>query len=173
MGRLILISGPNGSGKSRFAEGLISRTAGPRWYIATMEPQTEEDRRRVERHRAQRAGLGFTTLELPLGVGEAAVEPSGVVLLEDVSNLLGNLMFQRGGDGEGAYEEICALCRRCALLVAVTISGLDAGDYEGETAGYIHALNALNGRLFRYAQAAAELENGVPRWRKGGPDAAD
>ncbi len=173
MGKLILISGPNGSGKSRFAEALVSRTAGPRYYIATMEPQTEENRRRVEKHRAQRAGLGFTTLELPWGVGEAAVDRQSVVLLEDVSNLLGNLMFRRGEDGEAAYGEIRALSRRCALLVAVTISGLNAGDYTGETAGYIHALNALNGRLFRYAQAAAELENGVPRWRRGGPDAAD
>lgn len=173
MGKLILVSGPNGSGKSRFAEALVSRTAGPRYYIATMEPQTEENRRRIERHRAQRAGLGFTTLELPWGVGDAAVGRSGVVLLEDVSNLLGNLMFRRGGDGEAAYGEICALSRRCALLVAVTISGLNVGDYAEETADYINGLNALNERLFQCAQAAAELENGVPRWRKGGPDAAD
>lgn len=173
MGKLILVSGPNESGKSRFAEELVSRTAGTRYYIATMKPQTEENRRRVEKHRAQRAGLGFATLELPWGVGDAAVDPSGVVLLEDVSNLLGNLMFERGGDEENAYRQIRVLARRCALLVAVTISGLNDGDYAGETAAYISGLNALNERLFQCAAAAVELDNGIPRWRKGGPDAAD
>lgn len=51
MGKIILISGPNGSGKSRFAEGLAEKFPGRRYYIATMKPQTEDNLRRIQRHR--------------------------------------------------------------------------------------------------------------------------
>ena len=34
MGTLIMISGANGSGKSRYAERIVARTTGERYYIA-------------------------------------------------------------------------------------------------------------------------------------------
>ena len=80
---LVLISGPNSSGKSLFAEGLVSRAGSERFYIATMVPRTEDNRRRIEKHRAQRQGLNFTTLELPYEVGSAPVTPGSAVLLLD------------------------------------------------------------------------------------------
>lgn len=169
MGKLILISGPNGSGKSRFAEQLIAQTRGKRYYIATMRLETEDNLCRIEKHRRQRADLGFTTLELSCRVGDAPVGVDSFVLLEDVSNLLGNAMFQCGADENEVYHDILALSQRCAVLTAVTISGLNARDYEGETADYIAALNRLNSRLFQCAAAAAELTEGIPRWQKGGP----
>ena len=167
MGQLVLISGSNGSGKSRYAEKLISRTAGERYYLATMKPQTEENRLRIEKHRRQREGLGFSTFELPWGLEEAAVSPEGVVLLEDVSNLLGNILFERGGSREEALSEILALRDRCCLLVAVTISGLREKGYEGETASYIHGLNHLNQRLSELAEGVVTMREGQPVWEKG------
>ena len=164
---LVLISGPNSSGKSLFAEGLISRTGGDRFYIATMVPQTEDNRRRIEKHRAQRQGLHFTTLELPYGVGSAPVTPGSAVLLEDVSNLMANAFFDRGRGPEDVLRDILALSRRCSLLVAVTISGLSADGYDGETADYIAALTSLNQALLREADLAAEMRDGNPDYRKG------
>ena len=113
MGTLIMISGANGSGKSRYAERIVARTAGERYYIATMRPCSEENLQRIEKHREQRKDLQFTTLECPYQVGAAAVERDGVVLLEDVSNLLANAMFERGGDEASVYADIEALCSRC------------------------------------------------------------
>lgn len=137
MGTLIMISGANGSGKSRYAERIVARTTGERYYIATMRPCSEENLQRIEKHREQRKDLQFTTLECPYQVGAAAVERDGVVLLEDVSNLLANAMFERGGDEASVYADIEALCSRCRLLVAVTITGLRADGYDGET-GSLH-----------------------------------
>ena len=97
MGKLILISGANGSGKSRYAELLLSRTTGERYYIATMQPQTPENHQRIAKHRLQRQGLAFHTLELPCGLQNARLPQAAVVLLEDVSNLLGNLLFEHNG----------------------------------------------------------------------------
>ena len=88
MAVLVLISGSNNSGKSVYAEQLIARTSGSRYYIATMRPCTEDNHRRIEKHRAQRKGLGFETLECPCQIGDAPISADGVVLLEDVSNLL-------------------------------------------------------------------------------------
>lgn len=167
MGEIILVSGPNGSGKSRFAEGLIQKTQGERFYLATMIPQTEENRLRIEKHRRQRQGLGFTTWEIPCRIEAAAVPADAVVLLEDVSNLLANLIFRCGEDERQAYHRICDLADRCRRLIAVTISGLCPNAYEGETAAYIRSLNRLNQMLFRQAAAAVQLRDGGADWQKG------
>ncbi len=170
MGKLILISGSNGSGKSAFAERLVGSIAAPRCYIATMVPHTEENRRRIEKHRRQRAGLGFTTLELPGHLSDAVVPEDGVVLLEDVSNLMANAMFDEGRDAKSVMEEILALSRRCRLLVAVTISGLAGEEYEGETKDYIAALRQVNDALFAVSCAAARMQHGEVIWEKGGAE---
>lgn len=167
MGKLLLISGGNGSGKSRFAEALIAQTTGPRCYIATMQPRTEDNHRRIAKHIAQREGMGFITLEKPTKVGAAPVTMESVVLLEDVSNLLGNTIFGSGGTMEDALQDILALQKRCSLLVAVTISGLSTADYDGETAAYIADMNTLNQRLFALSDAAVTMENYTPVWVKG------
>ena len=168
MGQLILISGPNDSGKSRFAEQLAAQTTGPRYYIATMEPAVPENYARIEKHRRQRAGLGFVTLELPHGVGDAPVSPDSVVLLEDISNLLANALFSRDGSAAEVLEDLTRLQSRCKLLIAVTIGGLSSEGYDGETAGYIDALNELNDALFARASGAARMQDHQPLWQKGG-----
>ena len=170
MGMLIMISGANGSGKSRYAERIVARTMGKRYYIATMRPCSEEDLQRIEKHREQRKGLHFTTLECQTRVGAAAVETGSVVLLEDVSNLLANAMFECGGDEVSVYADIEALLARCRLLIAVTITGLNADGYDGETAAYIRALNGLNQRLYDRAAAVVTMKNGAPFAEKGEPD---
>ena len=99
------------------------------------------------------------------------MEAESAVLLEDASNLLANLFFETRGDEKTALTEIRELQNRCRVLTVVTISGLRAEQYTGETAEYIRGLDALNEELFRQADAAAELRDGVACWRKGGVDA--
>ena len=164
---LILISGPNGSGKSKFAEELVCRIPGQRYYIATMICQNKENRRRIQKHRSQRAGLSFHTSEQPHALGQVQVPSDGVVLLEDVSNLLANLMFEIHGSVDNALGEILALSKRCKVLVAVTISELCPAGYEGETADYIRALERLNQQLLALSDAAFELHDGTVTCQKG------
>ena len=66
--------------------------------------------------------------------------------------------------------DIEALCSRCRLLVAVTITGLCADGYDGETAAYIRALNGLNQRLHDRAAAAVTMKDGTPFAEKGDLD---
>lgn len=168
---LILVKGKTGSGKSAFAEALTARLGTRLHYIATMRPFGDEGAERVERHRAQRAGLGFVTQELPYAVGQADLPPGAAVLLEDVSNLLANAMFEQGKAPRAVLADIETLCLRAELVVAVTISGLGGGQYSAETLDYMKALHWLNGALERRADGVAELREGRPVWRKGSKDA--
>ena len=62
---LILVTGGSCSGKSAFAEKLLAETGADtkKYYIATMDAADAESQTRVKRHRAQRAGKGFVTIE--------------------------------------------------------------------------------------------------------------
>ena len=167
MAILVLISGSNNSGKSIYAEQLIAKTTGDRYYIATMCPCTEDNHRRIEKHRVQRQGLGFDTIECPYQVGNALVSSGGVVLLEDVSNLMANAMFEKGGNSDSVFRDICALADRCRILVAVTIAGLKDDGYDEETATYVNGLNEINRKLFDKASVAISMQKGTPVYQKG------
>lgn len=107
---LSVIMGVSGSGKSEYAEDMAVRLADGRglYYAATMEPYGEEGRARVARHRKQRAGKGFTTLECYRDIENIAGMigadrcRDATVLLECMSNLLANEMFSApsGADGQ-------------------------------------------------------------------------
>lgn len=167
MGKLILISGENQSGKSRFAEQLISQIEGERYYIATMIPATEENILRIEKHRKQRVQYEFQTIELPYQVQSAPVAKSSVVLLEDVSNLLANNMFEKENDVTSVFRDICSLCNHCKCVVAVTISGLEDNAYDAETTAYIQSLNQLNQKLFHIADTVILMGKNIPNYLKG------
>ena len=61
----ILLSGGAKNGKSDLAQELALRLAdgGAHYYLATMIPCDGEDNRRIARHRENRAGMGFETVE--------------------------------------------------------------------------------------------------------------
>lgn len=166
---LTLILGANGSGKSRFAERLATHApVGSLFYLATMRPHGTEGAERVARHRAQRAGLGFTTYELPQTLAPVPVSSKDTVLLEDVSNLLANVMFETDGDETSVLHDIFALEVRCAHLIAVTIDGLTPSpDFDAGTLRYLTALGTLNSALFSHADTVVALESGTPHVQKG------
>ena len=175
---LSVIIGASASGKSAYAEkrALELADGGALYYVATMEPGGEEGRRRIERHRRMRAGLGFTTIERYRAVGraldgvDAASRGSATVLLECLSNLLANEMFpaagaaRRGAD-EGALPvpdrilaDLTALSGQCRHLVVVTNEVFADGTvYDRETMIYIKYLGELNQKLMDMADEAIEV----------------
>ncbi|MBR0104265.1 MAG: bifunctional adenosylcobinamide kinase/adenosylcobinamide-phosphate guanylyltransferase [Firmicutes bacterium] len=160
MGKLILISGENDSGKSLAAEKIAVKIEGRRYYIATMIPKIEDNYIRIEKHRKRRETLDFTTLELPYSVADAPVEPGGVVLIEDISNLLANNIFEKNNTMENVFYDIKKLVEKCRIVIAVTISGLKSDGYDGETANYIDNLNELNARLAQTACVVIKMSDG-------------
>ena len=170
----LLVCGGAASGKSVYAEEMLCRLSGdaPRVYLATMKPEGKEAAVRIEKHRAQRAGRGFETLECPLRLQDAAVRTDSAVLLEDIDNLCANELFDPAGIGDGAAEAIVrgaeALARRCRCLVIVTNEVCSGGtDYAGDTLRYMNVLAETNRHLAALADDVCEVVCGLAEYYKG------
>ena len=139
-----LVLGPNNSGKSLYAEKLAVESGSKRIYLATMIPQNEENRLRIEKHRLQRKYKGFQTIEAGWNIDQIFVDSDSVILLEDASNLLANGMFEHSATPQQVYNVILDLAKRCRKLIIVTIAGLSPEGYDDDTAKYICGFNVTN-----------------------------
>ena len=170
---LTMLIGGSGSGKSAYGEKLAARMPLPRYYIAAMRPYGEESLARIRRHRAQRADLGFETIDRYTNVGGLVLNRRGIALLECLCNLTANEMFDEDGAGDGAAESV--LCGVEALhgqmdhLIVITNDvGSDGGRYGEGTMRYMRTLGKINALLGKRADHVAELVGGIPLWLKGG-----
>ena len=147
-----LILGPNNSGKSLYAENLAIQNIGsPLIYLATMIPQTEENKQRIKKHIQQRDGKGFLTIEEPWNIHTLDIPHDSVVLLEDASNLLANGIFVHHSNAIECLKRIKLLANNCKKLIIVSIGGLEEGNFDEETNNYISQLNLLNHSLTEIA----------------------
>ncbi len=165
---IALITGGSGCGKSTYAERIVAALPEEkRVYIATMQVFDEESRRRVQRHRAQRADKGFQTLERPLDLAGAEVEAGSVVLLEDLPNLLANEMFG-GGDPSRILPALISLGERCRDLIIVTNDVFSDGvAYPDSTMDYMRRLAEINAAAAALADRAVEVVYSIPLALKG------
>ena len=166
---LTLVIGGAGSGKSAFAEELVCRLPGNRVYLAAMLSRDPESRERVAKHHAQRAGKGFETLERGLDLENAALPKGANVLLEDLSNLLANELYEPSGGGADAVRRALAhLIAACGNLTVVTNEVFSGGaDYAEESLRYMRTLAELNRELAARADLAVEVVCGLPNVLKG------
>ena len=168
---LQVITGGSASGKSLYGERMATEAGGRLLcYLATMRPWGEEGQARVQKHRQQRAGKGFHTIEVYHSL-DAAVLPAGsredtVILLECLSNLTANELFERGGTDEEIRERIrrgiCHL-RDCARDVIVITNEVfsDGILYEPETMRYVGLLGQVNRDLAQSAERVTEVVYGI------------
>ena len=166
---LTLIIGGAGSGKSAFAEALVCRLPGKKLYLATMLPRGAEARARIEKHRAQRAHLGFETLERGLDLERAAIPTGANVLVEDLSNLLANEIYEPQGGGINAVrrgmEHLISISENLTIVTNEIFSG--GADHDEESLRYMRLLAELNRELAARADLAVELVCGLPNILKG------
>ena len=172
---MILILGGSGSGKSAYAEDYLLRTAGDKkkYYIATMQIWDEEMQAKVDRHHRLRQGKGFTTIEQPTALEQAAsqMEPEAAVLLECMSNLVANEMFEEQGAHEQTVQEIMAgvknLLRQADHVVIVTNEIFsDAAFFEGDMDTYLKDLGKINQETAQMADEVVEVVYGIPVYHK-------
>ena len=169
---MILVTGGSGSGKSAFAEDCIVAFGNARRiYIATMYPFDEESRKRVKRHQAMRQGKGFDTLECYTDLSRASVPKGTTVLLECMSNLVANEMFQEEGAHENTVEAVLKGVRhireQAGNLVIVTNEIFsEAADYQGETELYQEYLGQINQKIAEIADQVVEVVYGIPVYHK-------
>ena len=173
---LVIVTGGSGSGKSVYAEQLITKLADTeKYYLATMKPFGEEGKKRVERHQKQRQGRDFITVEQYTQVGTADIPSGNSVLLECMSNLVANEMFDE--TDARSVQEICRdivsdikqLYAQCEHLVIVTNEVFSDGNrYDKETTVSIECLGMINQRLAQIADCRVEVVYSIPVMIKGG-----
>lgn len=169
---MILVIGGSGSGKSAFAEDcIVSFGDAKRIYIATMYPFDEESKKRVKRHQAMRQGKGFDTLECYTGLIKAEIPKDSTVLLECMSNLVANEMFQENGAHEKTVDSVIKgveyLRKQTVNLVIVTNEIFsEAVEYEGDTKLYQEYLGKINQKLADMADEVVEVVYGIPVYHK-------
>lgn len=153
------ISGGCKNGKSSHAQRLAAaRGQEPLYYIATMSPGDGEDVERIRRHRAEREGWGFVTVERPRDI-EGILELcdcGGSFLLDSLTALLANEMFSSSGTvnenaGQKITDGLTAVLRGIDSIVIVS-------DYIYGGAGSHTPLTELYRRSLAAAdRLAAEL----------------
>lgn len=172
---LIVVTGGAASGKSELAERIICQLADgkPMLYVAAMETSGEEAQKRIARHRALRAGKGFTTLEHAKRFDRITV-PAGytAALFECMSNALANEMFSPEGAGENWKQSIVTgiqkLSTACEHVVIVTNDIFTDGvTYDPYTMTYLHHLGELNQLFAKQADIVMESVCGIPVIKKG------
>ena len=169
---MILVTGGSGSGKSAFAEDkVLAFGEAQRVYIATMHPFDEERHKRIERHRKMRAGKGFETIECYTGLKDVKLPSGCVVLLECMSNLVANEMFEEQGAHEQTVKDIMSgideLVRQAAHVVIVTNEIFsDAVVFDKEMASYLEYLGKINQAVALRADEVVEVVYGIPVYQK-------
>ena len=169
---LTLVTGGSGSGKSAFAEDrVLSFGEAERIYIATMHPFDEESNKRIERHRKMRAGKGFETIECYTGLKNVILPKGCVVLLECMSNLVANEMFEEQGAHEQTVQEIIVgvenlLCGAEHVVIVTNEIFSDAVVFDGEMDTYLEYLGKINQGTAKRADEVIEVVYGIPVYHK-------
>lgn len=172
------VCGGAACGKSALAERLCCDRGGKVLYVATMERAGADAEARIERHRRLRAGKGFSVLECPRHLEQAAIPVADVVLVEDVGNLVANELFGNSAsegcdlDVDGTVRRILAGIEHLALsvhdVVIVSIDVVrDGVSYDEGTLAYLDALARVNAELATTSDCVIEVVCGLPVWLRG------
>lgn len=170
---MILIAGGSGSGKSLLAEQICQKLAAtPMYYLATMRIWDAECEKRVQKHRKQRAGKGFASIDVPeqLEHFASAFSTEGCILLECIGNLLANEQF--GEEGETAVQRILTgitLLKehsRHFVIVSNDVSA-DLPATSVEMQNYIQNIGTINCTIAKNADMVLEVCAGIPIVWKG------
>lgn len=175
----VFISGGCKNGKSYFAQSLAKMQAAenrPLYYIATMHPVDGEDQARILRHREERQGWGFSTIEQSTKIGKMEADFTGSFLLDSVTALLSNEMFRRDGtiDAEAHIriaEELTQLAMKSSRIVFVSdYIYSDAERYDELTELYRKGLAWIDRTLAQICDVVIEVAYGRILIIKGPPD---
>ena len=172
----VLILGEPGSGKSEAAERLAGELSegGRKLYIAAMIPYGKEGEERVRRHRKQREGKGFLTVEWPTEL-TGHIRSFGdlsetTCLLECLSNLAGNEMHTEENRKlpmeeltEKILREVLFLCGQAKNTVIVSNRFFEEEGMDSETLFYVRLTSELNERLKGKADRVMEITKGEKR----------
>ena len=171
---IVYIYGGVSSGKSEYAEELISKSFENKIYLATMENMGSYAKQRIQKHLKQRANKNFITVEEPKYLSNVNINCVDNILLEDLTNLLSNNIFDENGmksDSkeitEAIFSDIIELEKRCNSLFIVGNDIFSTKRNQSkELDMFIDCLFSLHQKIIDNANRVVEVIYGLPYDRK-------
>ena len=168
----IFISGGCKNGKSAYAQELAQKMRKPGiplYYLATMIPADREDEERITRHRRDREGFGFMTVEVGRDILTVIdqCDRRGVFLLDSVTALLANEMFTPGGYVETDIHikvagDLEGLAKQIDNIVIVSdFICSDALIYDSLTEAYKQGLAYIDRQTAGFCEVVLETSCGT------------
>ena len=170
----VFISGGCKNGKSMYAQKLAKETAlreGKKlYYVATMKPKDREDEERIKRHREERKGWDFKTIEQPCNISfllsDECIDTGAVFLIDSVTALLENEIFDENFIfDEAAHrrvaEDLINFAKNTGNVIFVSDYIYGDGTAYGElTEKYRKALAYVDRTLAKFCEAVKEVVAG-------------
>lgn len=94
MSELIFVTGGGRSGKSSYAQNRVQSYSGLKTFIATCPKIDESMDKRIEKHRMDREGENWHTIEEETDLAKAIRKSNGVVLIDCLTLWINNLLYQ-------------------------------------------------------------------------------
>lgn len=168
---IVFLSGGAKNGKSSLAQDLtVALSQGKHYYIATMIPVDGEDRERIRLHIADRAGMGFETIECGRNILSCldSADKNGAFLLDSATALLMNELFREDKNYEmdlpaacRCAEEIVTFAKSVANIVIVSdYIYSDANRYGEATEIYRRCLADIDRKLAQISDTVIEVSAG-------------
>lgn len=179
MGKIILVTGGARSGKSSYALGLGRAMPGPRVFIATCPVTDDEMERRIEKHRRERGGGEWETVEEGTDLAGAirGAEGAAVIVVDCLTLWVNNLIYEAEKESrEVTEEEVAALsaevigaCRDVSGTVIFVTNEVGMGIVPGDGVSrrYRDLVGRCNQTIAAGADAAALVVCGIATIIKG------
>lgn len=174
---IAFICGGARSGKSQFAENMALRLTKQKnsnlYYLATARKSDDEMVERILIHQKDR-GETWSTLEEPFDLEKVLMSchTHDVILIDCLTIWLSNVMFERHYGIEKLEDEVSSwihLARKKQFSLVIVSNDVNEGTPFADefVLTYIYSLQKLHQLLVTQADAAVEVQAGIPTYWKG------
>jgi adenosylcobinamide kinase/adenosylcobinamide-phosphate guanylyltransferase len=174
----VFIIGGNGSGKSSFALEIGEKISKKnknylkKYFIATCEPIDEELKEKIKKHRKERKGLGWQTIEEPIEISKAIKYirkkyKNAVVIVDSITLWLTNLFVHKKSEKEikteieNFLEELSGF--EGDIIVVSNECGLGIIPKEKSVRKWENFLSQINRRISLISDEVYFLLAGIPQ----------